>query len=168
VQTQMRPSQGMIADRRAGGYIGDALACDALRESSLSLSLSLSLCAVTGPPLLAGIPSQRGRGRPRRRGKDVRLSGRDAFTALSLAAAPADFSAAVSPRARPSTGACPSITTPSPVVLAEALTRVPSRVVSSRVSRGTLSAASVKARFSEGSVRNKRGALPSFLEETLR
>ena len=43
MQTQMRPSQGMIADRRAGGYIGDALACDALRESSLSLSLSLSL-----------------------------------------------------------------------------------------------------------------------------
>ena len=119
---------------------------------SLSLSLSLSLCAVTGPPLLAGIPSQRGRGRPRRRGKDVRLSGRDAFTALSLAAAPADFSAAVSPRARPSTGACPSITTPSPVVLAEALMladlrSVPSRVVSSRVSWRTLAAASVKPRL---------------------
>lgn len=44
-------------------------------------------------------------------------------------------------------GACPSATTPSPVTLAEVPARVPSRVVSSRMSRCTLAAASVKARL---------------------
>lgn len=45
-------------------------------------------------------------------------------------------------------GACPSATTPSPVALAEALTRSTSRVVSSRMSQpATPAAASVKARW---------------------
>jgi hypothetical protein len=74
MQTQMRPSQGMIADRRAGDRIGSALSCAEIGETramhcakplSLSLSLSLSrsrsslaawsrLCARPGAGVVCG------------------------------------------------------------------------------------------------------------------
>jgi len=54
-------------------------------------------------------------------------------------------------------GACPSPTTPSPVVLAEAPTRIPSRAVSSRVSQRTLAAASAKTRCSAKAGRGQLG-----------
>jgi len=175
----MGPSQGMIADRHAGDRIGSALSCAEIGETrAMHCAKPLSLCS----SLAAGTDLRARRGVFNRRGGSRLRPGGAITVAVKNTAASGIIRR----------GACPSPTTPSPVVLAEAPTMgAPSPLASPRGPWRIPAAASVKRRvgragtvrsptpFAEPRVRltltrasahrhaSNRGVLPSLFEETV-
>jgi len=150
----MGPSQGMIADRHAGDRIGSALSCAEIGETrAMHCAKPLSLCS----SLAAGTDLRARRGVFNRRGGSRLRPGGAITVAVKNTAASGIIRR----------GACPSPTTPSPVVLAEVPTVVPSTRTPPRGPWRDPAAASVKRRVSADRHASDRGVLPSLFEETV-